>query len=659
MSTKSLNEDIGFNSDVTNSRVTHNAKSGGGKATGGKKTMPSNRIILRPPTHDEIDAADYNPSDYQIPQVRILSKILNDFGLVSKVYRSKQTKLNPDTRRKVQKYQQIFTLFCNTFNANEPIKNVRDTLDLVDNEDILSSDIVMLLNNIDSLNAGEKMLPILASIYKDINGFNDDYEPSQQDLNAIKGVYNKLNNVLVTAQNNQHSMAEVKKRIQLANTINTYMKEQIMQGANNLVYNDTNVKTVSDLQNDIIEYLNGQSQEGKSIHANTALHDEAARNLRALAIKLKQDGFEGGLTTKNVFDYLKANEPETIKWISSQYDISEDKLSGENFPTWESLAKFFYQPDMIRKIELEQLGVQQRSRATGDIRKGKNLAVDAKVVAKRKETLKKKIKSGSSKSNNATSRIETLQARLEAKEKEYDEAKQIRDKIKADWHEAKELEDKDTAKELEDAYKKAKDLAFNIGKNVAAIRNSIKKAKANPDKEVKKSDIEELRDLDKKEKEIFDKAKASLDDNADIRDLEAQFDRARDIDLTAFDPSEINYRTWSFVLNTTNEKIVNYVIDELNKVLPQATGGTEENGKWTGGYYNIDAYEPEYDDLLQKGTEIIVDYPAESKLFKMFKKTPQLATQLMNGLVQGIRRQFQVNVSYVKDEDKIKVNEQF
>lgn len=649
MKQKIIKEDVGFNSDVTTTRVTHNANTGGGKASGGKKAMPANRIILRPPTKAEIQAADTNPSDYQIAQLRILSKILFDFGLISKVYRSKKATLNHDTRKQVQKYQQIFSLFCNTFNENEPIKNVRDTLDLVDNDDILSSDIVTVLNNIDSLNAGEKILPMLASIYKESNQYGSNYEPNQQDLNAVKEVYSKLNNVLITAQNNQHTLAEVKKRIQLANTINSYMKENIMQEANNLVYNDSSVKNVSDFQNDIHEYLANQSQEGKSVHANTALHEEAAKNLRALAVKLKKDGFEGGLTTKNVFEYLKANEPETIKWIASQYDLSEDELSGDNFPTWESLAKYFYQPEMIKKIENEQLNTQQRSRAIGDIRKGANLAVDAKAVARRKESLKKKIKGNVSDSSEAKSRIEELESRLEAKEKEYDEAKKIRDKIKSDLAEARNLEDKETVKELEDAYNKAKQLAFNIGKNVAAIRHSISKAKKNPDKEVKKSDIETLKELEKEEEKIFNKARASLDDNADIRDLEAQFDKTKNIDLGSFDLSEINYRTWSFILNTTNEKIVNYVIKELEKILPQATDG----------YFNVDAYEPEYDDLLQKGTEIIIDYPKESKLYKMFKKSPQLPIDLIKGLIQGIRKQFDMNVSFVKDEDKIKINEPF
>ena len=57
-------------------------------------------------------------------------------------------------------------------------------------------------------------------------------------------------------------------------------------------------------------------KEGKSGHSNTILHEEATRNLQELAIKLKNDGYVGGLTTENVFDYLKSNEPTTIEYIS-------------------------------------------------------------------------------------------------------------------------------------------------------------------------------------------------------------------------------------------------------------------------------------------------------------------------------------------------------
>lgn len=648
---QNLNEDIGFTSDSTTQRVNHNLKSGGGKTT-----IPANRIILRPPTKAEIQAADTNPSDYQIAQLRILSKILYDFGLVSRVYRSKKAPIVHDNRKQVAKYIQVFNLFCNTFNDNEPIKNVRDTLTLVTNDDFVASELVMALNNVNSLNPGEQLLQVLAAIYKDTNQYGNDYEPSQQDLNAVKDTYQEFISVLSEAEKNGHTLQDVKKRIQFANTINSAMRENVMKEANNLVYNDQSVKTVSDLQGDIVTYLQNQSQEGKSVHANTALHEEAAHNLRALSAKMKRDGFSGGLTTSNIFEYLKANEPETIKWISQQYDIPESDLSGDNFPTWESLAKFFYSPEMINKIENEMLNTQNRARATGDIRKGANLAVDAKVVARRKESLEKKIKRNKSSDGD---KVNDLEKRLEIKEAEYEEAKKIRDKMKADWEEAKQLEDQDTAAELQDAYEKAKNLAFKIGKNVAAIRHSINKAEKSPQKKVKKSDIETLKDLEKQEQEIFNRAKAALDDNADIREFEAQYEKGKALDPAAFDPSEIDYRTWSFVVNSTNQKVINLIIKLLNKTLPQVTGGEEKDGEWKGGYYNVDAYDPEYSDLLTNGTEIIVDYPRESKLYKMFKKNPNLAIQLIQGLMVNVRQELGINVSYVKDEDKIKINEQF
>ena len=112
---KLLREDIGFDSK---GNIKHNLVPGGSRLK-----MDKSSVILRPPTKKEIQAADTNPSDYQIAQVRILSKVLFDFGLVSQVYRSKKSSVVKSNIKEIEKYKQIFRIFLNNFNSNEPIKN--------------------------------------------------------------------------------------------------------------------------------------------------------------------------------------------------------------------------------------------------------------------------------------------------------------------------------------------------------------------------------------------------------------------------------------------------------------------------------------------------------------------------------------------------------
>ena len=104
---KKLNEDL----YLKGGKVQHNLVAGGSKLK-----VPKDSIIFRPPTKAEIQKAGTNPSDYQIAQVRILSKILFDFGFVSQVYRSKKASIVKSNIKQIEKFKQIFRIFLQNFN---------------------------------------------------------------------------------------------------------------------------------------------------------------------------------------------------------------------------------------------------------------------------------------------------------------------------------------------------------------------------------------------------------------------------------------------------------------------------------------------------------------------------------------------------------------
>ena len=637
-----IKEDIGFSSDKTRIRVKDNVVK-----TGGRYKLPPERLVLRRPTKEEI-AAGTNPSDYQIGQLRIFSKVLFDFGLISRVFRSKVSSITKSNTRQLDKYRQIFHTFLGNFNANEPVQNVRNVLALVKDETFEAADIVGVLRATNDWQSESELLQNLSTGYKELKSYSGEIEPSNDDIQAVKSVYVQLSNIINTEMSLGHDKKQITNAITYANNVNGLMEDDLyMADAEKLVYTDTAVQNVSDLEAEVNSYMAKVATGTKTGHSNTILHDEARRNLQILALKIKNDGYEGGLTTTNVFDYLKANEPEVIQHVSQTYNIPEEDLSGEHFPTWESLAQFFYSPEMIRKIDFEQLGVKNRARTSGDIRMGSLLTNDAKSAAARKKTLEKKIQAQKDKAPT----LEELEEQLKLQEQEHEEAKKIRDDIEQQYHEAQESEDQDVIDDVLKAYNASRVLVAKISKKITTLRKKIKKYKEDEDAAgVNKEDIEDLRKLQAEVKHIFDKARGTLDDNADTREFEKIIDKIDKIerkeDAAKFDPKEIDYYTWSFVVNSTRPAVIKCLQDNLKK-------GLELYNK----YINISTFEPEYEGLV--GTEFVIDYPRQSRLYKALKKDPEFAYKIMDALMTTVLNELKIRVKYYDDEEYVHINEEF
>lgn len=638
-----IDEDIAYSHKSTKSRLKE-IPGVADDASDEEKKEHEQKIILRRPTHAEIDAAGTNPSDYQIGQVRIFSKVLYDFGLISQIYRSKSGPIVQSNIRQLKKYKGIFDTFLQKFNENEPISNVRKALDLVKNETVLlPGDFDIIINKTKNLTSEEELKRVVEDIYKNAVTYVKDYELSNKEKKRVDEICKNLFDYVVGELEEGHDIKEIKTGISYAFTINKIMKEDYMKDALKLVYDDNTIETASDLEAEINEYIDSHYRERKTGHSNTLIHDEARRNLQKLAIQLKKDGYVGGLTTKNVFDYMKANEPETIDYISETYGIDKKDLSGEHFPTWESVAKFFYSPEIIRKIEYEQLKVRNRAQKIGEVRKGSILTNKLKSVSSRKKTLQKKIQN----EGQPVSNIEKLEFRLALKEEEYKKAKEAREKMKADFDEVGQIEDKQLAYEIRLNYERAKNLVSKIGQSVSSLKNYIKKAKSNPKRqEVKKSDFEKLQQLEKEEQELFAKAKNTMSDDMDVRELEGIINKISGTKYS-FDEykneEEIVYYSTSFVVNTEDEKIISFIINQLTQVLSKYDK-----------YFNVDAYEPENTRL--GGTEIVIDYPQNSAFYESLVNNPSFGPKMMASVVFTVKEAFGVNVAFFEPTNNLKAD---
>lgn len=619
-----------------------------------------NEIVLRPPTSSEIKASGTNPSDYQIAQLRIMSKVLLDFGLVKKVYRSKKTVLQANNINRLEKHKSKFLKFFSLFKSNEDVSNIRSIFYLIEETDknFIASDytsIIRMMNNKDNKILLESFVTKFYMRNKNVNTL------SAKDKRTISHITDDIDSILFIARQNNRSYSNVIESINLANYISGVLRDdEDMKKFANTFYAEE-VESISLLLAKLNSFIEENKHNEIAVHSNTALHDEAGESLRKLDIELKRNGFHS-MSVGNLFEYYKQFKPDTVEWISSQYGLAVEDMNSDTFKTWEDFARYFYAPDMIRKIEEEQVCAKNRSRAKDEQRKGRYQAIDQRSINKRKKRLVLKYQGNESMTQSEkVTKLQELEKTLALKEKDYNEAKDKRDKIKANMNEAKHMGNESLYTQLKSLYNEVNRLTQKIGKSVAAVRHNIKIVKSeNVEEEISKKDIELIHELEQKEKQILNEAiEVGAVEGEGIREFEEKQSKFKLFNKVSFDPSEINYRTWSFVVNSINPKIIEHILDELNRVLPQATGGTKEGDKWVGGYFNVDAYEPEYSEIATRATEIIVDYPAESKLFKIFKKSPDTAYSFMNSIIGSVRNKFKTNTSFLNDSEYIKINEKF
>lgn len=632
-----INEDIGYSSDATTLRVKSNVKKGN------KAPSKMGQIILRRPTADEIRKAGTNPGDISMGQLRVFSKILYDFGLTSRIYRSKVTTVVFNTSKKLDKYRQIFKKFIGFFDPEEPVENVRAILELGKDDVFTCNDLLRVLRDTENWQSDSELLMNLSSVYKDIEMYdNKDKEPTDKDVKKVRDVYNKLTSFVIAELKAGHDKKTINDMIAYANSINNLMEDDAMDGATKLVYSDKAISTVSDLDAEVSEYMDSSKREGKLGQSNNLMHEEARENLQKLSFQLKNDGYTGGLTTTNVFDYLKANEPERIKYISQEYGIPEKDLSGEHFPTWESLAQFFYTPEMIRKIEFEQLQVKQRARTSGEARMGAALTNDARRLASQKRTIEKRRQ----RRMNGVS-IDDLKARLKEKEEKLAQLRQDRDGLKRERDEAAALEDKETVDELEKSIKAAAEVYDRMASTVYVLRNKIKNYKDDSSYEVlDQADVEEIKKKDEELAAVINKAKDELDDTVGAEEFEKTLKKIDD-ELSSdkiSDAGREKIYTWSFEINTTNSRVVRYVLNKLTAAMNMYKQ-----------YINVDFYDSSTKNSV--GTTFTVDYAQSTMLYKTLEKNPGFAYQMMDALMQNVRDDLKIQASY--DESSVEINEFF
>lgn len=630
-------------------------------------------IVVRPPTDDEIRQAATNPSDYQMGRIRYFSKLLCDFELLNDIYKSKKAVIEKSNKVKVSKIL-------------DQLEKIMNFYDYKDNIDVFNKDITQTTMNLHSqfeinipvvlynvkkwsdiveinpkLGYSEEMMIRLGTILRDIYGSDRDviqrqynnqinsifsessehrrateitglksYEPTQEEIDRMKRIYKNLMNHFTSLYKEKRfdSPKDYIEFIAIADKVNAILNEDIMK---HFVAPET-IKNVGEYYDAMVNYLSTIKCDGTRTHTMTVIIDIATTNLKELNETMVNLGYVDGICNiDNYFDYIKTYRPGMVDKICNTYNIAPDEMNGNVFKDYESFMKYLYSPERIRKIDSEVYKVK-RSRKSNTLRKGAELAVDYAINKKRQNTVINRASNNFKRGRRART-IDELNQLLENKVKERNLMKERLIVLCTSSNEYITLKANET----------------KIGKDIAALKNTIKKRMINGDIEVK-TDAEKLEELKEEENSILQKVKERINYSYEMEDLKDEFNYSEnnikgDDAIIAGDMF-----TFSFVMLTKNNEICAAAVDKLVEVF------NPDNSK----YYNIDYYDTDPSEFgTNYAKEIIIDYPRKSPMFKMFSQKPETANHIISLMRANISEKFGINPAIVDDSDYIKINEPF
>lgn len=641
-----------FVTDANDPNATDNKKraSKGGQSKAG---VSAGTLIFRRPTKAELIAAGESAnvnlsSDSQMQQIRILSKVLFDFGLLDKIYKSKKDDWNlgktnaAETDKMLKNIERIFN--SKNYSPETPTEVLAE--DLENSTTRLEEEIGVRIPEVIGAFKNWREIMVLDPKTKSPEfpkGFNPRLMANIEAVAGVdyKEVYKKLNEHLINVMtsNKFDSPAKYAKYVAKNETIRAVLNEPIIKKLVDSALSSNNIKDIEEFVLYLKSNLTKNRVERKMGDTMTIIHNKAMERIRYFDLMMKRKGYEDGIRNfGEMVNFLEKYDKNTLDHVCRTYNLTPEKLKSFNsyseFCNW-----LFGDPERLYSI-IENLGTRERARTTGDVRKGMNMAVLHRDLLKKEEKLRNQL---STRGPRAKSR-EDLQKEIEELQKAYEE---LTEDLKA------RKEEKGT-----EEYNKIKKLRVDVGRKISAKKHALKKR---PENEHQRPSIEDNIEKYRAEREALVQQEADrLSDN--------EFDSFRDaydIDKKRFEMGDYDIGTgyvtmaFSLKLNPNEHEVVDYIVNTVDKYL---NGKEIESGK--EDLINVD-YEPgKYEGTMRMYpcTRIVIDYPKSSTLYKRIKsiedksKRSMVVGEVINKVQTAVRERYGKNLELVLKDPKHKIN---
>ena len=270
------------------------------------------KVIIRKPTDEEQRIAKIITSDYAISCVTIHSSILNDLGLLDKVYRSKETIIKYSNKKEIKSCKRDLNLFVKFFPKSFTTHDA-----WIFNENCVKNE--SLIETIKDFSPKSWKGMIIPSFLKK-------FKTPKSFLNAEK----------------------------FTRHWQQFCKKEIMEGMSDYFDSDIIIEDFRNLSESYLDKITCESIKG---HSQTVIWETAFKNQLALEKELGKN-----FTPKQLACILSKTSLDNIekKWGIRLEDFQYG---------WKELCDYLYSPEIITKIR-DNIGVQVRSRIRGEVRKG-------------------------------------------------------------------------------------------------------------------------------------------------------------------------------------------------------------------------------------------------------------------------------------------------
>lgn len=651
-----LNEDLAFAGNENNPRkrtsLIHNSNTeqqeGKKQSKGGQKRFTGDtattNLIFRMPTKAELMAAEDAcnmriSGDYQMGQLITLSKILFDFDILHKIYRSKKDNWNDQTynastvdklldgvRRQFSK---------RTYTADTPIEQVAE--DLQNSTDELEKEygvrIPELIGAIPDW-ATALTIPAKTKSSEMPRGFNPIIMKNLISLKGdaeAKALYPRINELLIDASTKYKNPKAYAKYVSRCQTIQSVLGEPILKKLFNKAMTSPSVTDVEELVLFLNTNLKNIREEKRPGNSVAILHNNALKAIQGADVMMKRKGFKEGVRNiHDMFEYLQEYRPESFAHICRTYGLTPKSI--HQFNSYKEFCDWLYSdPERLGKIYLS-------ARVEG--KEGARMNVEYSELDKKERALRKVAAEGGR-------RRGAKGASIEEKEKKLAECQEAIEQLD---REIASLPDGDP--EIKEKKALRAKLRKKYTDGIWQVNKAKEKLKAQGENAAPvKSLSDEIDEIRNRKESIRDEEYNRLKDDVDIEKFENKYNKeANRYSTGEFDMAE-GYVTMAFTLDLTEKdydavewaenKIEKYFNNlEIKAGKEDLINATSEPGKYEGKL------------RMYPCTRFIIDYPKNSALYSKLKKMEKAdrinyVAEFITKLIDSIKSKFGITANLV------------